>query len=296
MIWYRFNRDKHQFKMIDLIESFGMSKQNFYSRFSRMNYVFEEHQELIRLVHRIRENHPNMSARIMYTMIKPSTIGRDKFEKLCFENKLGVKRRKNFRVTTNSYGVTRFPNKIKEIKVTAVNQVLVSDITYYEMNGRFYFLTFIMDLFNREIVGYSTSNNLRSENTTIPALQKVKQLRGSANLKGAIIHSDAGGQYYSKAFKEITNDLKMINSMTEGSVYENAHAERLNGIIKNDYLYLYNPDNINALRNSVRKAVWMYNNEKPHYALNGLSPINFATNTIENQNNSSSYRRLSTVQ
>ena len=86
-------------------------------------------------------------------------MGRDKFERLCLENGFRVKKQKNFRVTTNSNDVVRFPNLIKDIEVTAVNQVFVSDITYYEMNGRFSYLTFIMDQYNREVVGSSESDN-----------------------------------------------------------------------------------------------------------------------------------------
>jgi transposase InsO family protein len=206
--------------------------------------------------------------------LQPEGIGRDQFESFCYCNDLRVEQKRNFRKTTDSLGVTRFPNHLKEIEVTGVNQVFVSDITYYEIKDRFYFLTFIMDLYNRQIVGYSVSDNLRTESTTLPALQRLIRLRGSENLRGAIFHSDGGGQYYSKEFKCITSDLGMINSMAE-EVYENAHAERLNGIIKNNYLYPYGPTDLKSLKKMTDKAVWMYNNEKPHRALNGKTPINF---------------------
>jgi transposase InsO family protein len=204
-----------------------------------------------------------------------------------------IKRLKNFRVTTNSLGVTRFPNLIKDIKVTGVNQVFVSDITYFDLGSSTRYLTFIMDLYNREIVGYSESDNLRTESTTIPALYRLIKLRGMANLAGAIMHSDGGGQYYCKDFLELTGSLKMLNSMTEEKVYENAHAERLNGVIKNNYLYPYGPTNIASLRKMLDKAVYMYNNGKPHIALKKLTPVEF--NTIDNENNSASYYPLPTV-
>ena len=142
------------------------------------------------------------------------------------------------------------------------------------MEDRFYYLTFIMDLYNREIVGYSASDNMRTENTTLPALNKLIRLRGSENLKGSIFHSDGGGQYYSNEFKAVTGDLEMINSMAE-EVFENPHAERLNGIIKNNYLYPYGPTDFKSLKKSLKKAVWMYNNEKPHSSLQGNTPINY---------------------
>jgi len=205
-----------------------------------------------------------------------------------------IKQLKNFRVTTNSLGVTRFPNMIKDIEVTRVNQVFVSDITYFDIGSDTYYLTFIMDLYNREIVGYSESDNLRTENTTIPALYRVIKERGKANLKGAIMHSDGGGQYYCNEFKTLTKELKMINSMTEEKVYENSHAERLNGVIKNNYLYPYGPTSLKSLKKLLAKAVYMYNTGKPHKALGKLTPKKFKE-TVDNENNSASYLPLSTV-
>jgi len=228
--------------MKDLISAYGMSKQNFYQRLDRLDHRSEEEEQLLYMVQQVRKDHPRMSARTMYKMICPQTLGRDKFERLCLDNGYRVKKQKNYRVTTNSSGVVRFPNLIQDREVTAVNQVFVSDITYYQMNGRFYYLTFIMDLFNREIVGSSVSDNMRTENTTIPALRQLIRRRGSQHLEGAIFHSDGGGQYYCKEFKAITQKLGMCNSMTQEKVNENAHAERLNGVIKNNYLYPYHPN------------------------------------------------------
>ncbi len=205
-----------------------------------------------------------------------------------------LKQLRNYRITTNSLGVTRFPNLIKELEVTGVNQVFVSDITYYDLGSRTCYLTFITDLFNREIVGWSRSDNLRTESTTIPALHKLVNVRGRANINGAILHSDGGGQYYCKEFKALTKDLNMVNSMTEEKVYENAHAERLNGIIKNNYLYPYGPTNMSSLKRLLDKAVLMYNTGKPHRALGKLSPVEFKK-TIDNEDNSSGYLPLSTV-
>jgi len=282
--------------MKDLIAVYGMSRQNFYKRLAALGYKMEEEEQLLYMVQKIRMNHPRMSARTMYRMVQPQTIGRDKFERLCLENGYRVKRKKNCRVTTNSKGVIRFPNLIQDNEVTAVNQVFASDITYYEMNGRFYYLTYIIDLYNREIVGTSVSDNLRTENTTIPAIRQLVRTRGSQNLEGAIFHSDGGGQYYCKEFIEITKKLKVCNSMTQEKVYENAHSERLNGTIKNDYLYPYHPNNYQALKNSNKKAIWMYNNEKPHSSLKNLTPVQYRKkNAVDNENISSRYFPLPTA-
>jgi transposase InsO family protein len=235
-----------------------------------------------------------MSARDIYIKLQPSCMGRDQFERFCMDTGYRIKKLRNFRVTTNSLGVTRFPNMIKDLEVTRVNQVFVSDITYFDIGPDTYYLTFIMDLYNREIVGCSASDNLRTESTTLPALHRLINERGRANIKGAIIHSDGGGQYYCKEFKELTRSLEMINSMTEEKVYENSHAERLNGIIKNNYLYPYGPTNMTSLKKLLDKAVLMYNTGKPHKALGKLTPKSFK-DTIDNEDNSSSNLPLSTV-
>jgi len=260
----------------------------------RRRYRFEEQEQLIPLINEIRIDHPRMSARDIYHKLQPGCMGRDQFERFCMDSGYRIKKLRNFRVTTNSIGVTRFPNLIKDIEVTRVNQVFVSDITYFDIGSDTYYLTFIMDLFNREIVGWSASDNLRTENTTLPALYRVITERGRVNLKGAIMHSDGGGQYYCNEFKKLTKDLEMINSMTEEKVYENSHAERLNGIIKNNYLYPYGPTNMTSLKRLLNKAVLMYNTGKPHKALGKLTPSMFKS-TIDNENNSSSNLPSSTV-
>ena len=260
----------------------------------RRKYKLEEQAQLIPLINEIRRDHPRMSARDIYLKLQPACMGRDQFERFCMDSGYRIKKLKNYRVTTNSIGVTRFPNHLKNIKVTRVNQAFVSDITYFDIDSDTYYLTFIMDLYNREIVGWSASDNMRTENTTLPALHRVITERGRANLKGAIFHSDGGGQYYCNEFKALTKDLGMINSMTEEKVYENSHAERLNGIIKNNYLYPYGPTNRTSLNRLLKRAVLMYNTGKPHKALGKLTPNKFKS-TIDNEDNFSSYLPLSTV-
>jgi transposase InsO family protein len=277
-----------------LFEVLDISKQSFYQMLKRRRYKYEEQEQLIPLINEIRRDHPRMSARDIYLKLQPCCMGRDQFERFCMDSGYRIKQLRNFRVTTNSLGVTRFPNMIKDTEVTRVNQVFVSDITYFDIGPRTYYLTFMMDLYNREIVGWSASDNLRTESTTLPALHRLITERGRVNIKGAIIHSDGGGQYYCKEFKALTKDLEMINSMTEEKVYENSHAERLNGIIKNNYLYPYGPRNMETLKRLLDKAVFMYNTGKPHKALRKMTPSKFRA-TIDKENNSSSYLPLSTV-
>jgi len=280
--------------MNDLFKVLGMTKQSFHQMLKRRRYKFEEQEQLIPLINEIRRDHPRMAARDIYLKLQPSCMGRDQFERFCMDTGYRIKQLRNFRVTTNSLGVTRFPNMIKDLEVTRVNQVFVSDITYFDLGSDTRYITFIMDLYNREIVGYSESDNLRTESTTLPALHRLIKKRGWSNLNGAIIHSDGGGQYYCNEFKTLTKSLGMINSMTEEKVYENSHAERLNGVIKNNYLYPYGPTNVTSLKRLLDKAVYMYNTGKPHKALGKLTPKAFK-DTVDYEDNSASYLPLSTV-
>lgn len=273
--------------MSRLFQLLNMRKQSFYQKLERRDRRLDQGEQVLMLVNRIRRDHPCMSVREIYFKLNPQGMGRDKFEQFCLERGYRVKKQRNYRVTTDSRGVTRFANLIKGFELTAVNQVLVSDITYYEMPGKFYYITLMMDLFSREIVGYSVSKSLRTEDTTLPALKMGIRYCGRSALQGAILHSDGGGQYYSKEFRKLTGELKMSNSMTEETVYENAHAERLNGTIKNAYLYGYAPDNFEQLGKQLKKAVYMYNHEKPHHALNRMTPVQYRiTHSVDFENNS----------
>jgi putative transposase len=250
----------------------GISKQSFHQRLRRRMDLEEQSQQLLRLIAEVRENHPRMSSRMMHKLLSPKHLGRDRFEAFCFENGFKVNRKRSFHRTTNSLGVTRFNNLLTDSKVTGINQVWVSDITFYRIGEKFYYLTFILDLYSRFIVGHSTATNLSTTDTTIPALRMA--LKARKIQKGLIIHSDGGGQYYCKEWLSITRKSQLRNSMCE-SVYENPHAERINGTIKNDYLIPYGPSDYDQLIEMADKAVTRYNRERPHQSIGKISPLQF---------------------
>ncbi|HET9434553.1 MAG TPA: DDE-type integrase/transposase/recombinase, partial [Chitinophagaceae bacterium] len=191
---------------------------------------------------------------------------------LCFANGYKLAKNQCYTRTTDSSGVVRFPNLVTGLELTNINQVWVSDITYYQIGYKFYYLTFIIDLFSRRIVGYHVSERLLTEHTTIPAL--LMAIRERAPAPGLIFHSDGGGQYYCKEFLRITTDAKIKSSMCE-MAYENPNAERINGTIKNQYLKGYNPTDFLSLKKQTSRAVHNYNYIKPHSSLQKLSPAHF---------------------
>lgn len=237
-----------------------------------------EHQ-LLYLVYEIRKDHPTMNCRDMYYMIKPANIGRDAFELFCKGFGLSSQRAVNRSRTTDSSGVSRFENLASGRVLTGTNQVWVSDITYYELNRRFYYLTFIMDGFSRRIVGHHTSSRLFTEQTTLPALEMALRVRSGENLTGLIFHSDGGGQYYDDGFLRVTVEKGIVNSMCEYP-WDNGKAERVNGVIKNNYLRHRSMNSYSDLVKEVDRSVYLYNNEKPHKSLKRVSPISFEISYI----------------
>lgn len=253
-----------------LYRAMQTSKQNVHQRMRHQMSQMEMEEQLMLIVQQIRKDHPGMGERALYQKIRPDW-GRDRFYAWYRNNGLRVKPQKNWRRTTDSSGVIRFDNLTIGLELTGVNQLWVSDITYYEIDDTFYYLTYIMDQYSRKIKGYSTSCSLKTRDTTIPAL--LMAMRTLPPKSNTIFHSDGGGQYYSHSFLRLTAG-RFTNSMGK-SAYENPYAERLNGIIKNNYLKYYDPKDFKQLRSMNTRAVRKYNDDKPHQAINGLTPTQF---------------------
>ena len=256
--------------MNEVYRYMGYTKQAFHQKMDRKLREHGQQLLLLPIIEELRREHPGVAARQLYLILQPENMGRDKFESLCFEHGFKLERPKAYKRTTDSSGVIRFPNLTIGIEFTDINQAWSSDITYYQIGETVYYLTFIMDLFSRKIVGFSISKRLLTEQTTIPALNMALTDRKPAS--GLIFHSDGGGQYYCKEFLKLTEDYDIKNSMCD-IVYENAHAERVNGTIKNQYLKGYKPLNYLSLIELTRKAVNNYNLVRPHLSLKNKTPI-----------------------
>lgn len=274
--------------MNQLYKSIGMTKQGFHQSLDRWLRTESAQEQLLLLVYLVREDHPTMGLRDMYYKILPEFMGRDAFERFCKEAGLSSKLPKNWAKTTDSSGVVRFDNLLAGLTVNRINQVWQSDITYFEILGRFYYITFIIDAFSRLIVGHNVSKRLLTEQTTLPALQmainnRIKRDR-SITLTGLIFHSDGGGQFYAREFLKLTGDHKIINSMCKAA-WENGKAERVNGVIKNNYLKHRDISNFEQLTEQVDRSVYLYNTEKPHISLQRMSPVEFERNYIRSDRN-----------
>jgi transposase InsO family protein len=133
-----------------------------------------------------------------------------------------------------------------------------------------------MDAFTRRILGHCASKRLFTEVTTLIALRMAIKTRGKDKFSGMIFHSDGGGQYYDNEFKKLTKNIEVCNSMCKYS-WENPYAERINGVIKNNYLVHRRIKTFEELKVEVDRSVKLYNCDKPHIALNRLTPVEFET-------------------
>jgi transposase InsO family protein len=236
----------------------------------------KEAEVVISLVSKIRKEQPKISARKLQVILQDDfdkhciKIGRDGLLDLLREFDMLVKRKRYKHYSTDSrHSFKKYPNQIKDVKPAAPNRIWVSDITYIEGSKGFNYLSLITDAYSRKIVGHYLSDSY-SVKGTIEALKKA--LRDNKVEDGLIHHSDRGVQYCSKEYTSILKRKKAIISMTEkGSPYENAMAERVNGILKTELLQT-RYTSLQKATEAVNKAVDIYNNKRPHLSIAMMTP------------------------
>jgi putative transposase len=255
-------------------EALDMTKQGVHKMINRYLKQEEEIIFLVPVIREIRDDHPTISCRAMYYMINPVTIGRDKFEKICKDLGFVIEKKTKHIRTTDSTGVVKFDDLTRGFVLTDIDQIYSSDITYYKVGNGFYYITFILDCYTRRILGHSVSSRLFTEYTSLPALKMAIENKGNRVKEGIIFHSDGGGQYYDKEFLALTKKYKFKNSMCEYA-WENGKAERINGIIKNNYLIHRKIETMGDLLKEVDRAVTLYNQKRPHKNLKYNTPMNF---------------------
>lgn len=205
------------------------------------------------------------------------SVGRDAFKKVLGRNGLLLrKKRKRVRTTDSSHPYPVYPNLIKDLLITRPAQVWVSDITYIRMESGFCFLSLITDAYTRQIVGYQLAPGLDAI-YTVKALQNaLKKLDGEQRSE-LIHHSDRGLQYASLAYTHLLRSNQVSISMTQhGDPKENAIAERVNGILKQEFLNHISFKSIQQVQTVLDKAVAFYNNNRPHRSLDMLTPCQAA--------------------
>lgn len=268
------NKSSFNFTMNNLYGMIGITKQAHYKRVKQQEEMAIITQEVINSAHELRKDHKRMGCRKLYHEIRPERIGRDRFEAILLSNGFRVKRKKSYHRSTYA-GERWYSNLISGLEVKRVNQVMVSDLTYlYWSKGRYY-LTLVLDVYSRKITGWSLAANMTTEETVTPAYEMAVKDLTEEELKELIFHSDKGSQYGSNEMKDL-HEFYESNPSMGGKAWENAHAESLNGILKNEYIDLRNMDlTIQEAREIIKKVVYLYNNKRPHGSLKNRKPQEF---------------------
>lgn len=255
----------------------GFSRDAYYKKVNRGKEKKANRAKVLALVDKEREEQPRMGGKKLYNeiggQIKEAGIncGRDRFFILLKQEDKLVVRKKRFKRTTYSnhpYAVS--PNLIEDLEISRPNQVFVTDITYISVGKDFAYLFLVTDAYSRKIVGYHLSRDLAHHSALLALNNALKTL---ANPEMIICHSDRGTQYCCHAYIGFLNQYGMKSSMTNQShCYQNAIAERVNGILKDEFDLDSHFECLADAKLQLDKAVRIYNNKRKHWSLGLKTP------------------------
>ena len=219
---------------------------------------------------------PRLGTRKLYHLLKQKIqelnikIGRDAFNAYLKSHNMLIQPKKNYTKTTNSnHWLRKHPNLLKDNQVSRAEQFFVSDITYIKSRQKTHYLSLVTDAYTRKIMGYKLSDDMRSKNVVQALKMAVKARRTNKQL---IHHSDRGLQYCSETYQRELKKNNILASMTDGyDCYQNALAERVNGILKDEFL-IHKCNTGQELDKLIAESIDTYNNERPHLSLNMKTP------------------------
>jgi len=250
----------------------NITRQGAHQGIARLHKFQRDMLDTVDLASQVRSDHPKMGCRdIYYAMRERMPRGRDWSEQLL----LGC----GYRVKTpprsfTEAGTDICSNLIEGISITAPNQVWQTDITYVWSGGRWYYVSFVIDVYTRQILASHCSRDL-SSGSQVHCLGKALATQSGQDLSGLIIHTDRGIQYTCSEYRSYLKRWELTQSMAHYA-WQNAYCERVNRTIKHNYLKYYTTNSYNSLCKGVAKAVRKYNCSKPHRGLPcRLSPDQF---------------------
>jgi len=281
----------------------GVSTQAYYKHGNSQMRKMADEAFVVEFIRRIRQKAPGLGGDKLWMMYKQEfgeehSVGYNRFYDIIERHNLKVRKKKRRARTTNSdHDLPLYPNLVKELILLRPNQVWVSDITYMViyLNAQtgeydFCYLSLVTDYYTKEIIGWCVGETLEAK-FAIEALDMALGRLGGNPASGLIHHSDRGVQYASYAYTDILKENNIRISMTEcGDPKENAVAERVNGIIKNELLMGMSFFSIDEVKSALKVAIDFYNNERPHMSLDWKTPAEAALCTGELQKAWKSYR------
>lgn len=255
-----------------LCRQLGYTKQAYYKSLSALRRSSCVKAQVKLQVLSIRRHLPRLGTRKLHHMLGACGLGRDALFKLLKEEQLLVGKKKRYTKTTNSkHWMKKYPDLVQGRTPTRPQQLWVADITYLSMGKDFCYLHLLTDGYSKKIVGYHLSDDLAAHSS----VQALKMAMGhQQSLKGLIHHSDRGLQYCSSLYTELLKDNGIAISMTQtGSPYDNAVAERINGILKDEFALDSIFSDRSQLVKQLDQSIIAYNTLRPHLSNNMLTPV-----------------------
>ncbi len=228
------------------------------------------------MVFEVRRRLPRLGTRKLYHLLKPELqqagikLGRDALFDYLRQHQLLIKPKRNYTKTTFSrHWMRKHPNLLKDVEINRPEQAFVSDITYVESAQGVHYLSLVTDACSRKVMGHELSHEMKASDTLKALQQAVSQRQTDAPL---LHHSDRGAQYCSAIYQSELAEHNIRPSMTDGhDCYQNALAERVNGILKQEFL-IYRCQTFEDLKELVAESVDAYNQLRPHLSLGMKTP------------------------
>ncbi|MAZ72729.1 MAG: hypothetical protein CMC70_06245 [Flavobacteriaceae bacterium] len=266
-----------------ICKGYGLTRDAFYKFKKRYVKRIKIENQVLEIVHRRRRILPREGARKLLRSLKSDfddhniKIGRDQLLQILRNNDLLIRRKKYSSRTTNSHHrFYKYKNSIKDVIINRSNQVWAADITYIRTIKGFCYLALLTDMYSRKIVGFDLSDSLELTGC-VRALKKA--LYHNRGLRNLTHHSDRGIQYCSNVY---TNELKkkkiQISMTEENHCYENALAERVNGILKDEFYLDQTFASVEEAMRATKNAIKLYNSKRLHLSLNYKIPNNVHLN------------------
>lgn len=279
---------------------FGKTRHAWYDRQWREQQEVFTDEIILQAVQKIRQQLPRVGTRKLQELIAPELaahgieVGRDYLFDLLARHKLLVRQRKRKVFTTDSrHWMRKYSNLTGQLVVCRPEQLWVSDMTYIRIQNQWGYLSLITDAWSRKIMGFCLRSDMLAEGC-VAALQMALDNRAYPE-HPLIHHSDRGAQYCCKQYVDVLARAAIAISMTEnGDPYENALAERVNGIIKGEFNLYSSQLNFEQTQQRVMESITAYNEIRPHGSCNNLTPHQAHQTLTPMKKRWKSYPRLET--
>ena len=269
-------RFQHQQSISSTCELLGVSRQVYYRAIKSKQNRQDTASKVLELVQRVRMEQSRIGTRKLYHILKSELqelgVGRDRLFAILKANHMLIKPKRSYHITTNSHHRFRkHKNLIEQLTIERPEQVWVSDITYVGTRQNPMYLSLITDAYSKKIMGYHLDSTLEV-NACLRALKRAIKNRVYPN-QVLIHHSDRGLQYCSNDYQKLLSKAGMKCSMTESyDPYQNAIAERINGILKQEFLIGTSNINIKLMTKVLDQSVRIYNTKRPHWSCQMNTP------------------------